>query len=144
MFFRRLARRKNHNIAVVAAARKLVVIALLMLKNGEPYRYGRPESTRMKLSAFRTLATGRRRKKGPLRERPQRRAPGERLHRTDSLNGVYASEGLPAATAPEQLAAGERRALEARGLAALPQAVQTPRRRISRQQQPSRGRPSRP
>jgi transposase len=37
-FFRRLARRKNYCVAVVAAARKLVTIAFLMLKNNEPYR----------------------------------------------------------------------------------------------------------
>jgi hypothetical protein len=139
VFFRRLARRKNHNVAVVATARKLVVIAWLMLKAGEPYRYSLPESTKTKLAAFRVTATGQRRKKGPLRERPQRRAPGERLHRTDSLNGVYASEGLPAATAPEHLAAGERRALDALGLGSLPQEVQTPRRRVSRGQQPAHG-----
>jgi transposase len=136
VFFRRLARRKNHNIAVVATARKLVVIAWLMLKHREPYRYSLPDSTRAKLSAFRVTATGRRRKKGPLRERPQRRAAGERIHHTAGLNEVYASEGLPAATAPEQLAAGERRALEALSLGALPQQVQTPRRRISRGQPP--------
>jgi len=140
VFFRRLARRKNHNIAVVAAARKLVAIAWLMLKNGEPYRYSRPESTRAKLSAFRTLATGQRRKKGPLRDRPQRRAPGERTHRTEGLNEIYASEGLPPITASEQLADGERRALEALGLGALPQEVQTPRRRLSRRQPSPRAR----
>jgi len=111
-----------------------------MLKNREPYRYSLPDSTRAKLSAFRVLATGQRRKKGPLRERPQRRAPGERLHRTEGLNELYATEGLPAATAPEQLAAGERRALEALGLGALPQEVQTPRRRLSRREQPPRAR----
>ena len=41
-FFRRLARRKGHAIAVVAAARKMVTIAFLMLKNNEPYRYAMP------------------------------------------------------------------------------------------------------
>jgi transposase len=140
VFFRRLARRKNHNIAVVAAARKLVVIGWQMLKHGEPYRYSLPDSTRAKLSAFRVLATGQRRKKGPLRERPQRRAPGERVHHSDGLNEIYASEGLPPAATPERLAAGERRALEASGLGALPQAVQTPQRRLSRRQQPPRER----
>ena len=40
VFFRRLKTKKNHNVAVVATARKLVVIAHLMLKNNEPYRYG--------------------------------------------------------------------------------------------------------
>jgi hypothetical protein len=116
VFFRRLARRKNHNIAVVASARKLVVIGWLMLKHGEPYRYSLPDSTRAKLSAFRLLATGQRRKKGPLR----------------------------VATAPEQLAEGERRALAAQGLGGLAQGVQTPRRRLSRRQPPPSEAPSPP
>lgn len=139
MFFRRLARRKNHNVAVVATARKLVVIAWLMLKHGEPYRYSLPESTRAKLAAFRVTATGQRRKKGPLLEAPQRRAAGERVHRTAGLNGVYASEGLPPATTPDQLSAGERRALAALGLGELPQQVQALRCRTSRRQPPRSG-----
>ena len=69
VFFRRLKAKKNHNIAVVATARKLVVIAHLMLKNREPYRYAVPATTRDKLAALRVAATGvRRRKSGPLRE----------------------------------------------------------------------------
>lgn len=38
VFCRRLAHRKNRNVAVVATARKLVVIAWQMLRTGEPYR----------------------------------------------------------------------------------------------------------
>ena len=39
VFFRRLAKRKDRNVAVVAAvAHKLVAIAWHMLKNNEPYR----------------------------------------------------------------------------------------------------------
>lgn len=49
-FFRRIARRKGHCIAVVAAARKLAEIAFLMLKNREPYRYASPLAARAKLS----------------------------------------------------------------------------------------------
>ena len=37
-FFRRLARKKNRNVAVVAAARKIALIAYHMLKNGTTYR----------------------------------------------------------------------------------------------------------
>lgn len=37
-FFRRLAKRKNRQVAIVAVARKLVTIAFLMLKNNEPHR----------------------------------------------------------------------------------------------------------
>lgn len=42
-FFRRLARRKNRQVAITATARKLVTIAYLMLKHNEPYRYAKPE-----------------------------------------------------------------------------------------------------
>ena len=59
------------------SVRKLVVIAHLMLKNNEPYRYALPETTRGKLADLWVAATGERRKKsGPLREPMQRRAPG--------------------------------------------------------------------
>jgi transposase len=42
-FFRRIARRRGRQVAVVATARKLVVIAYLMLKSNEPYRYADPD-----------------------------------------------------------------------------------------------------
>ena len=41
-FFRRLKRRKGHNVAVVATARKLVTIAWHLLTKREPYRYAVP------------------------------------------------------------------------------------------------------
>ena len=50
-FFRKLERRKNRNVAVVATARKMVTIAWHMLKNKEPYRYAVPRSTDEKLAA---------------------------------------------------------------------------------------------
>jgi hypothetical protein len=59
-FFRRLARKKNRNVAVVAAARKLAVIGWQMLTSGEPYRYAIPRSTEAKLAKLRGQATGRR------------------------------------------------------------------------------------
>ena len=59
VFFRRLAKRKNRNVAVVAAARKLVTIAWHMLKNKEPYRYAQPKTVEAKLSRLRIRATGR-------------------------------------------------------------------------------------
>lgn len=42
-FFRRITRRKNRQVAIIATARKLVTIAYLMLKHNEPYRYAKPE-----------------------------------------------------------------------------------------------------
>jgi hypothetical protein len=44
-FFRRLARKKNRNVAVVAGARKLAAIGWQMLVTNEPYRYAIPRST---------------------------------------------------------------------------------------------------
>ena len=63
-FFRKLAKKKNYNVAVVAAARKLVVIAWHMLTKNEPYRYATPDSTAVKLARLRILATGQRRRGG--------------------------------------------------------------------------------
>jgi transposase len=45
-FYRRLARRRCRQVAITAAARELVTIAYLMLKNNEPYRHARPELRR--------------------------------------------------------------------------------------------------
>ena len=59
-FFRRLAKRKNRNVAIIAMARKLVLVAFLMLKNNEPYRYARPELMREKFSRLGETATGKR------------------------------------------------------------------------------------
>ena len=127
VFFRRIARRKHRNVAVVATARKLVVIALLMLKHREPYRYGLPEPTKAKLAAFRIAATQERRKKGALLAPMQRRAPGQRVRKTPGLSVVYASEGLPQIAPPEKLPAGERRILKAMNLESLPEQLQAVR-----------------
>jgi transposase len=51
-FFRRLTKRKNRNVAIIAVARKLVTIAFLMLKKNEPYRYARPELMRNKFATL--------------------------------------------------------------------------------------------
>jgi transposase len=64
VFFRRLAKKKNYNVAVVATARKLAVIAWQMLVHNEPYRYAQPKPTQDKLSRLRVKATGQRRKGG--------------------------------------------------------------------------------
>jgi len=133
VFFRRLKAKKNHNVAVVATARKLVVIAHLMLKNNEPYRYAQPETTRGKLADLRVAATGERRKKsGPLREPMQRREPGVRARKTPALNEVYADEALPAAKGLAELAAGERKALAAMGVTAHVKQVQSRQIRLEK------------
>src|SRR5262249_20391165 len=77
VFSRRLARKKNRNVAVVAAARKLAVIAYLLLKTGEPYRYAEPTRTQGKLRALRLRAGGARRIGGvPKGSKRQAKLPG--------------------------------------------------------------------
>jgi len=112
-FFRRLKKRKNHNMAVVAAARKMAMIAFLMLKNNEPYRYAIPRSTEAKLARLRVRATGKKRKSGlPKGEKATAKLPGG--GRTiKSLDRVYAEEGLP--ERKQELPPGERRMLEQTG-----------------------------
>jgi transposase len=102
-FFRRLVKRKNRNVAIVATARKLVLVAFLMLKNNEPYRYARPVLMRKKFSHLGETATG---KRAPvLKGRPKA-----------GLAEVYAAVHLPSVTAPQKLPRGERRMLEERKL----------------------------
>jgi len=108
-FFRRLARKKNRNVAVVACARKLAAIGWQMLVTGEPYRYAVPRSTEAKLSRLRVKATGKRRKSGPPKgTKAMAKLPGgSRTIR--ALAEVCHSEGLPQ---PRPLSAGERRTVE--------------------------------
>lgn len=97
VFFRRLARKKNYNVAVVATARKLVVIAWHMLTNKEPYRYAQPASTQTKLARLRIKATGAKRKTGT---KGKRRSPtygsGVQMRTIKPLGQVYQEEELPA------------------------------------------------
>jgi len=97
VFFRRLAKRKNRNVAVVATARKLVVIAWHMLRHGEPYRYAAPRRTHEKLQRLRVQATGRRRRPGTARPPRETEAgpPRGGNRNTRSLPDVYALEELP-------------------------------------------------
>jgi len=54
--YRRVARRKNHNVAVVAVARKLVEIIHHLLTNEEDYIYKIPRLTQEKRARWRYLA----------------------------------------------------------------------------------------
>ncbi len=86
-------------MAVVAAARKMVTIAFLMLKNNEPYRYATPLPTRGKLARLRIAATGERKYAKPSLGKKGRPANyGSKVHqvRWPGLAEVYATEGLPA------------------------------------------------
>jgi transposase len=106
-FFRRLVKRKNRNVAITAAARKLVTVAFLMLKNNEPYRYARPELMREK---FATLQARVAEPTGTTRP-AKCRAKGK-----PGLAEVYQTAGLPEVTSPEELPAGEQRMLTEREL----------------------------
>ena len=131
VFFRRLAKKKNRNVAVVATARKMAVIAWHMLRQNEPYRYAQPAPTQGKLARLRVKASGQRRKTGPAKgQAPSvHYGTGTRVRRVPSLPTVLAEEGLPP-TAP--LAPGEHKALEAMQVeeyvASLQQPTERPRR----------------
>jgi hypothetical protein len=118
VFFRRLATKKNRNVAVVATARKLVVIAWQMLKNNEPYRYAQPKATEGKLSRLRVKATGKRKKTGPKAGSgaSPNQGTGKRSRRVPSLGEVYEGEGLPKAKGAAEVTAGEQRAVASAGV----------------------------
>jgi transposase len=111
-FFRRLAKKKNRNVAVVATARKLAMIGWMMLAKNEPYRYAIPRSTETKLSRLRVKATGQRRKSGsPKGQKCAAKLPGG-SRTIKALAEVCRSEGLPA---PRPLSAGERHTVKGAG-----------------------------
>ncbi|MEW6365513.1 MAG: IS110 family transposase [Acidobacteriota bacterium] len=113
-FFRRLAARKNRNVAVVATARKLVTVAWHMLRNNEPYRYAQSQPTQNKLSALRVRVTGVPRRTGPAKGQPKPACcgSGQPTRLRPALNAVYSSEGLPPSRTVNTLPAGERRLLQ--------------------------------
>jgi transposase len=63
-WFRKLKKAKGHNKAIVAIARKLVVLVWHLLTKHEPYRYAQPARTQAKLARIRIRATGERKKGG--------------------------------------------------------------------------------
>jgi transposase len=127
--FRRLAKRKNPNVAVVACARKLARVAWLMLSTGEPYRYALPDTTRAKLARLRR-STGERR---PSVRRNRYATPPEMLdagfHASiiPPITDVLISEGVPPPTPPGELPAGERKMLSDRELDAMVRAIHAPK-----------------
>lgn len=112
-FFRRLKKRKNHNVAVVATARKLAAIAWQMLQTGEPYRYAQPKTIEPKLARLRIRATGQRLRGGvPKGTKSTAKLPGG-SRTIKSLDDVYEKEGV----APRrQLSAGEQKMIGQREL----------------------------
>jgi transposase len=137
-FFKKLSKRKNYNVAVVATARKLVVIAWHMLTHNEPYRYAVPQSTAAKLGKLRTRATGERRKSGtPKGEKSVAKYPGGG-RTVKSLPRMCREEGLPE---PPPLRPGERRMVTDAGLdefiAGLASDQVIPRRKTARKTAPT-------
>ena len=108
-FFRRLAKRKNRQVAIVAVARKLVSIAYLMLKNNEPYRYAKPKLVAEKFAALDRAAGGK-------TSKSRKRKPGPTAQARAGLAAVYAHAGLPKVTSPDNLPDGEQRMLKERKL----------------------------
>lgn len=97
VFFRRLASKKGRNVAVVATARKLVVLAFELLRRNQPYRYASPRPTARKLSRLRTQSGGPRRVPGcPKGQRAIAALPDRQPSYTiKPLTTIYANEGLP-------------------------------------------------
>jgi transposase len=110
VFFRRLAKKKNRNVAVVATARKLVTIAWHVLTSGEPYRYAKPRTVETKLARLRVAATGSRRRGGVPKGTPRSAhyGTGDSTRTVPSLDDLCAYEGLPPL---QPLARGEARML---------------------------------
>jgi len=130
VFFRRIAKKKNRNLAVVAAAHKLVLIAWHMLKNNEPYRYAQPATTQEKFARLRRRV-GKRLPNGSRKgtPRPANYGSGVRTRAVASLDETYAANGLPALRSP---AGGELTMLATHGVtdfaAAVRQAKRVPRK----------------
>lgn len=116
-FYRRLAKRKPRQVALIAVARKLVTVAFLMLKHNEPYRYARPDLMADKFTRLRSKHNG---------EVSTGRKTGLRPAARAGLVAVYEQIGLPSTVSPDQLPAGEIRMLADQGLANFVQTLHEP------------------
>jgi transposase len=135
VFFRRVAKRKNRNVAVVATARKLVTIAWHMLKNNEPYRYAQPRATQTKLARLRVIGTGTKRRGGLAKgsSRPEAYGSGQGTRAVPSIDEVYAEEQIPALP---PLSPGEKRVVQASGATEFVAAIHSTHRVPRRKAQP--------
>ena len=127
VFFRKLAKRKNRNVAVVATARKLVTIAWHMLKNNEPYRYAQPSTLKAKFDRLRIRATGQKKPNGSKKgaPRPANYGSGVRTRAVPSVDDVMAEAGLPPL---QPLAPGEQKMIGERGSAAFARSIRQAKR----------------
>jgi len=123
---RRIVKRKNRNVAVVACARKLAVLLWHVLSSGEPFRYAEPRTLQAKYSRLRIRATGRRRRGGVAKGTPRSPQYGHgRTRAVPSLPQVLAENGLPR-VAP--LSKGETGMLDRQKLDTFYRELQTPSR----------------
>jgi transposase len=97
-FFRRLQKHKPYNVAVVAVAHKLALLAWHLLTKGEPYRYATPQATKTKLQKLRVQATGQKHRTGPAPGKKPRVKVSGGSHLLKPLATVYQIEGVPSAT----------------------------------------------
>ncbi len=113
-FFRKLSKRKKYNVALVAVARKMVVIAWQMLTHNEPYRYATPQRTGLKLARLRVKATGQRRRSGATKGVPRAtpQPSSGRRETIKSLPRICLEEGLPSL---QELTPGELRTVQESG-----------------------------
>jgi len=81
----RVRRKRGHNVAVTALARKIIVLVWYLLTKQEPYRYGEPNLARRKL------------RKATL---PELRQRSKRVPQT--LDAVYEEAGLPPLAHPSE------------------------------------------
>ena len=127
VFFRRIQKKKNRNVAVVATARKLVTIAWRMLHANEPYRYAQPATLEAKFSRLRIRATGQRKRTAPAKGTPRAAAygTGKPTRAVPSLDQVCAAAELPALPAA---APGELRMLDESGTAPFAEQIRKPKR----------------
>jgi transposase len=135
VFFRRLAKRKCRNVAVVATARKLVVIAWHLLTKNEPYRYAQSLATETKLQRLRVKATGAKRKTGPAKGSAAgpKLGAGVRSRTSKPLAQVCAEEGLPTPSTPPP---GEARTLADTGTAGYVESLKQPQVRAQHRRTP--------
>jgi transposase len=123
---RRILKRKNRSVAVVAYAGKLAVLLWHVLSSGEPFRYAPAKSLETKCSRLRVRATGQRRRGGVAKGTPRSPQYGHgRTRALPSLPRVLAQNGLPG-VAP--LSKGERAMLDRKRLDDFYRELQTPSR----------------
>jgi transposase len=123
---RKIVKRKNRNVAVVACARKLAVLLWHVLSSGEPFRYAQPKTLQAKFARLRVRATGLRRRVGIAKGTPRSAQYGHgRTRAVPSLPQVLTENGLPA-VAP--LSKGERVMLDRKRLDIFYRELQVPSR----------------